>query len=104
MSMRYPSVLVIGGSGFIGAHIVARLAASSHRVIVPTRRLPRARHLLVLPTVQIVEADIYDEATLNRLIGQVDAVINLLTLALDLDIGKVSELERLSLSACGEGG
>lgn len=34
----------------------------------------------------------------------VDAVINLLTLALDLDIGKVSELERLSLSACGEGG
>lgn len=75
--MRYPSVLVIGGSGFIGAHIVSRLAASGHQVIVPTRRLPRARHLLVLPTVQVVEADIYDEATLNRLIGQVDAVINL---------------------------
>jgi NADH dehydrogenase len=75
--MRYPTVLVIGGSGFIGAHIVARLAASGHQVTVPTRRLQRARHLLVLPTARIVEADIYDEATLNRLIAQVDAVINL---------------------------
>ncbi len=75
--MRYPTVLVIGGSGFIGSHIVARLAAASHHVIVPTRRLQRARHLQVLPTVQTVEADIHDDAALDRLVAQADAVINL---------------------------
>jgi len=75
--MRHSSVLVIGGSGFIGSHIVARLAASGRHVIVPTRRLQRARHLFVLPTVQIVEADVFDEAALDRLIAQADAVINL---------------------------
>jgi uncharacterized protein YbjT (DUF2867 family) len=75
--MRYTSVLVIGGSGFIGSHLVARLASAGHQVIVPTRRLSRARHLLVLPTVQVVEADVFDEAALGRLIGLVDAVINL---------------------------
>jgi NADH dehydrogenase len=75
--MRYPTVLVMGGTGFIGSHIVARLAAAGHQLIVPTRRLQRARHLMVLPTVRIVEADIHDDAALNRLIAQADAVINL---------------------------
>ncbi len=75
--MRHTSILLIGGSGFIGTHIAARLSAAGRRVIVPTRRYTRANHLLVLPTVQIVEADVFDAATLDRLLGQVDAVINL---------------------------
>lgn len=75
--MRHQSILLIGGSGFIGSHIAARLAAAGKRVIVPTRRFTRAKHLLVLPTVQIVEADVFDEARLDRLLSQVDAVINL---------------------------
>lgn len=75
--MRHASVLVIGGSGFIGSHIVARLVAAGYQVTVPTRRLQHARHLLVLPTVRVVEANIHDEAALARLIAPVDAVINL---------------------------
>jgi NADH dehydrogenase len=75
--MRHESILLIGGTGFIGTHIAARLCAAGRRVIVPTRRYTRAKHLLVLPTVQIVEADVFDEATLVRLLTQVDAVINL---------------------------
>ena len=75
--MRHSSILLIGGSGFIGTHIAARLSAAGKRVIVPTRRHTRAKHLLVLPTVQIVEADVFDEAALGRLLTQVDAVINL---------------------------
>lgn len=77
MTMRYPTILVIGGSGFIGSHIVARLAAAGHHLIVPTRRLQRTRHLMVLPTVRIVEADIHDDVALDRLMAQADAVINL---------------------------
>ena len=75
--MRHESVLVIGGSGFIGSHVVAQLVASGRRVVVPTRRLSRARHLLVLPTVELVEADVFDDAVLERLVRKVDAVINL---------------------------
>ncbi len=75
--MRHESILLIGGSGFIGSRIAARLAADGRRVIVPTRRLARAKQLSVLPTVQVVEADIFDERELDRLLPQADAVINL---------------------------
>jgi NADH dehydrogenase len=76
-NMRHESILVIGGSGFIGSHIVAQLAATGRRVIVPTRRPHRARHLTVLPTVQLVEADVFDPLALDRLMQRADAVINL---------------------------
>lgn len=75
--MRHESILLIGGSGFIGSRIAARLAADGRRVIVPTRRFGRAKHLSVLPTVQVVGADVFDERALDRLLPQVDAVINL---------------------------
>ena len=32
-------ILVIGGTGFIGQHVVAKLAARNDAVFVPTRRL-----------------------------------------------------------------
>lgn len=75
--MRYESILIIGGSGFIGSHIVAQLAATGRRVIVPTRRPHRARHLTVLPTVQLVKADVFDPLALDRMMQRADAVINL---------------------------
>ncbi len=75
--MRHESILLIGGSGFIGSHIAARLAGQGRTVTVPTRRRERAKHLLVLPTVQVVEANIFDESTLERLLAGADAVINL---------------------------
>lgn len=75
--MQHESILLIGGSGFIGSHIAARLAADGRTVIVPTRRRERAKHLLVLPTARVIEADVFDEAALSRLLAGVDAVINL---------------------------
>jgi NADH dehydrogenase len=70
-------VLVLGGTGFIGSRLVAHLAAQGRSVIVPTRRALHARHLIVLPCVDAVEADVHDEATLLQLMAGVDAVINL---------------------------
>lgn len=76
--MTYRSVLIIGGSGFIGSHIVAKLADSGCRVTVPTRRAVHAQHLLLLPDVeQVIEANIHDDAQLHNLIHGQDAVINL---------------------------
>ena len=55
-------MLVLGGSGFVGRHVVARLVADGLRVVVPTRRRENARHLILLPTVDVVEADVHDAA------------------------------------------
>ncbi len=71
------SVLVVGGSGFVGSHLVRRLAGRGLSVVVPTRRRERAKHLILLPTVEAVEADVHDDATLRRLCADQDAVINL---------------------------
>ena len=75
--MKDLTVVVFGGSGFIGTHLVARLVDDGVRVIVPTRRAERAKHLIFLPRVEVVEADLGDDAVLARLLKGADAAINL---------------------------
>jgi NADH dehydrogenase len=75
--VKQGNYLVIGGSGFVGRHLVAALAARGARVAVPTRRRERAKHLFPLPTVDVIEADVHDAATLARLAAGRDAVFNL---------------------------
>lgn len=75
--MKIERVVLIGGSGFVGSAVANRLAGAAVEVVVPTRRASRARHLLLLPTVEVVEADVHDPATLAHLVSGVDAVINL---------------------------
>ncbi|WP_426101642.1 complex I NDUFA9 subunit family protein [Massilia sp. TSP1-1-2] len=74
------TVVVFGGSGFIGTHLVALLSQLGARVIVPTRRLERAKHLIFLPRVEVVEVNIGDDAALRRLLQGKDAAINLVGL------------------------
>lgn len=75
--MRYENILVIGGAGFVGRHLVAALAARGVRVTVPTRQRERAKHLIMLPTVDVVAGDVGDPRTLGRLVKGCDAVVNL---------------------------
>ncbi|MDH4192122.1 MAG: complex I NDUFA9 subunit family protein, partial [Betaproteobacteria bacterium] len=75
--MHDADVLVIGGSGFLGRHLVAQLAARGARVTVPARRPERARPLRILPTVEVLHADIGRRRTLMRLVRGRDVVINL---------------------------
>src|SRR5688500_1392315 len=65
--MKYGNVVVVGGSGFIGRHLVASLAAAGVRVTVPSRRRERAKHLILLPTVDVVETDVLAPGALERL-------------------------------------
>jgi NADH dehydrogenase len=75
------NILVIGGTGFLGSAIVrelARRAATAESCFtLPTRNRERAKHLFVLPTARVVEADVHDAATLERLMIGQDAVISL---------------------------
>jgi NADH dehydrogenase len=75
--MQADNVLVVGGSGFVGRHVVAALAARGASVTVPARRRERAKHLLPLPTVEVVEADVAQPGVLAQLAAGRDAVINL---------------------------
>jgi NADH dehydrogenase len=75
--MKAHAVLVVGGSGFIGRHLVASLAAAGIDVTVPSRRRERAKHLILLPTVDVVEADVMAPDVLARLCAGKDAVYNL---------------------------
>jgi NADH dehydrogenase len=72
---------VIGGTGFLGSAIVRELArrpaSADCCFTLPTRRREKAKHLLVLPTVRVVDADVHDPATLARLMAGQDAVISL---------------------------
>lgn len=80
-NMNYPTVVVIGGSGFIGSHLAAHLeqtpASFCRRVVIPTRHANHAKHLLPLPKVDVIETDVHDEAALQQLLQGADAVINL---------------------------
>jgi len=78
MAMPDAPVLLLGGSGFIGRHVAARLAAQARHVIVPTRNRERARSLLTLPTVQVFQADVHDDDRLASLMRGAGAVVNLI--------------------------
>jgi len=78
--MQASRILIVGGSGFLGRHVVARLSAQNRRVIVPTRRRERARHLVLLPTVEVVQTAISTDQELDALVSRCDAVVNLVGL------------------------
>ena len=102
--MKINKVLLLGGSGFIGASVADQLSAQEIFVTVPTRRRERGKHLFPLPTVDVVEADIFNAAELRALVRQHDAVINL-TGILNGDFERVHvRLPKMVADACVEAG
>jgi NADH dehydrogenase len=75
------NALLIGGTGFLGGAIARRLvcrpASADFRLTLPTRRRERAKHLTTLPTANVIEADVHDEAVLADLMAGQDLVISL---------------------------
>ena len=68
---------VLGGSGFVGRHLIGKLVKLGYFVKVPSRDRERHRELLVLPTVSVNTTDIYNTDELNEQLSGVDIVINL---------------------------
>ena len=71
------NICMLGGTGFVGSELVARLALEGHWVRVPTRNLARAQRLRVLDTVELRLADVHSPSALGQLFADCDAVINL---------------------------
>ncbi len=76
--MLIKQICILGGSGFVGSAIVAKLATAGYSVKVLTRRKDHAKNLLLLPQVQVLECNVLDKQALTSALAGVDAVINLL--------------------------
>ncbi len=75
--MKLDKVLLVGGSGFVGRHFAAALARQGARAVVPTRSAERAKTLGLLPTVELVETDVFAPAELERLARGCQMAVNL---------------------------
>ena len=73
-------ILVLGGTGFVGRHLCKELGRLQYRVTVPTRDVSKAHDLQSLPLLDLVQADVHDEAALARLVPGHDAVVNLVAI------------------------
>ena len=76
-------VVVFGGSGFVGRHIVRALAKRGYRIRVPVRRPDLAGHLQPLGNVgqiQPVQANVRVRWSIDRAVQGADHVINLVAI------------------------
>jgi uncharacterized protein YbjT (DUF2867 family) len=76
--MRLQSIAVVGGTGFLGTRLVARLIKDGHQVTVLSRDREQHKHLLVLPGLTLQNCDVYEEAQLSERFRGKDIVINLI--------------------------
>lgn len=75
--MKIQKICVLGGTGFVGRHLVARLANRGYAIRVLTRHPQRHRAIGVLPDAELIGSDIHDPTALRENFSGCDAVINL---------------------------
>jgi dTDP-L-rhamnose 4-epimerase len=75
------NVLVTGGAGFIGSHLVDALVGAGHRVrvldaLVPQVHGPNASPLYLNPEVEFIEADVCNRDVVARSLEDIDVVFH----------------------------
>lgn len=78
--MNDQTICILGGSGFVGHHITNRLMSAGYRIRILTRRREQHRDLLVMPAVEMHEANIHDVNELKEYTTGCSAIINLVGL------------------------
>lgn len=107
--MNQGPVLVLGGTGFVGRSLLDVLADRNGvaDARVPTRRLAHGRAIQCLPGVELVQANVHDDAALNRAMSGVRAVVNLVAIlhGREADFQRAHvELPRRLAAACARHG
>lgn len=75
--MSEHTICILGGTGFVGTRLATRLARDGHSLLVPSRYREGGRHLLVLPSLTLVQDDPHDRDRLVSLLRGCEVVINL---------------------------
>ncbi len=70
-------ICILGGTGFVGRHLISKLAQYSYSITVLSRHPERHRDLGVIPRLKLVSADCYNLKTLRHYFSQSGTVINL---------------------------
>jgi uncharacterized protein YbjT (DUF2867 family) len=108
--MRPQSIAVLGGTGFLGTRLVARLIKEGHRVTVLSRDREQHKHLLVLPGLTLENCDVYEQAQLSERFRGKDVVVNLVGILNERGFGGAgfrrahTELTRVVLQAARSAG
>jgi uncharacterized protein YbjT (DUF2867 family) len=75
--MSTHNICLLGGTGFVGKRLAMRLSEAGHSIDILTRHRERQRDLLVLPTVRLVQGNVYDPEFLRKQFEGRGTVINL---------------------------
>lgn len=75
--MSRQHVVVLGGTGFVGRHLVPRVLRDGHRVTVVTRGLNPAKRAALSREASVREGDVHDTGFLANVFDDADAVVNL---------------------------
>lgn len=76
--MNISRICILGGTGFVGRHLIHKLAAQGFQTVVLSRNPQRYRDLGVNPGCSVVEADISKKDEMVKHFYKCDAVINLI--------------------------
>tara|TARA_Y100000590_G_scaffold216194_1_gene244971 strand:- start:765 stop:1721 length:957 start_codon:yes stop_codon:yes gene_type:complete len=80
--MKAKNILIFGGSGQIGRHLIRKLTKSNYEVTAVTRNIHQKAYFLKTQAnagyLNVIEANIFDEEKIKNLIRKNEIVINLI--------------------------
>ncbi len=80
--MKAKNILIFGGSGQIGRHLIRKLTKSNYQVTAVTRNLHQKAYFLKTQAnvgyLNFVETNIFDEEKIKKLVSENEIVINLI--------------------------
>ena len=77
-------VLITGGGGFIGSHLVDSQLSHGHEVRAVDLQIDRITHVASHPSLEIVTGDITDEKLIEPLVDGIDIIYHLASAHLDV--------------------
>ena len=89
-------VLVTGGSGFLGSHVVEQLDAAGHSVRALVRKSSNRKFLSTLKNVELAEGSVEDRKSVDAAMKGVDAVVH--------SAGAVKALDEAAFFECNTQG
>ena len=78
-------IVILGGSGFIGAQLASKLSSISDEIVIPTRNIESNTCLKMVPNLVITQLDVNDDRALNSLLKGSDLVINTIGILNEFD-------------------
>ena len=82
---KIDKIVILGGSGFIGAQLATKLSSMAEKIIIPTRNIESNHGLKMIPNLEIMHLDVKDDRSVNLLFDKCDLVINTIGILNEFD-------------------